>query len=55
MRDDAVEYVPVTDASQDHMIIEVIQKGYSLNGKVLKAPRVKVGEAKGDASAEAKK
>ena len=46
MRDDAVEYVPVTDEKQDHMIVAVIQKGYSLNGKVLKAPRVNVGEAK---------
>ena len=46
MRDEAVEYVPVTDAAQEHTVVNVIQKGYSLNGKVIKAPRVKVGEFK---------
>lgn len=46
MRDEAVEYVPVDDASQEHMVVSVIQKGYSLNGRVIKAPRVRVGEAK---------
>jgi molecular chaperone GrpE len=46
MRDEAVEYVPVTDAAQDHVVTSVIQKGYSLNGKIIKAPRVKVGEFK---------
>lgn len=43
---EAVSYEPVTDEKLDHMIIQVIQKGYSLNGKELKAPRVKVGEFK---------
>lgn len=46
MRDEAVEYTPIADALQDHMITAVIQKGYSLNGKIIKAPRVKVGEFK---------
>lgn len=46
MRDEATAYEPVTDESKDHMIIEVVQKGYSLNGKMLKAPKVKVGEFK---------
>lgn len=45
-RDEATAYEPVTEESKDHMIIEVVQKGYSLNGKVLKAPKVKVGEFK---------
>ncbi len=41
---EAVLYEPVTDEKMDHKIIQVIQKGYSLNGKVLKVPKVKVGE-----------
>ncbi len=45
-RDEAIEHVPVDDKKQDQMIIQVVQKGYSLNGKLLKAPRVKVGEFK---------
>lgn len=41
---EATSYEPVTDEKMDHVILQVIQKGYSLNGKVLKAPIVKVGE-----------
>jgi molecular chaperone GrpE len=43
---EAVSYEPVTDEKMDHKIIQVIQKGYSLNGKSLKVPKVKVGEFK---------
>jgi molecular chaperone GrpE len=43
---EAVEFVPVIDEKKDHVIIEVIGKGYSLNSKVIKAPKVKVGEFK---------
>ena len=43
---EAASYEPVTDEKLDHSIITVIQKGYSLNGKVLKVPKVKVGEWK---------
>lgn len=43
---EATAYEPVTDEKLDHMIIAVIQKGYSLNGKILKVPKVKVGEWK---------
>ncbi len=46
MRDEAVENVTVTDEKQDHTVVEVLQKGYSLGGKIIKAPRVKVGEYK---------
>ena len=46
MRDEAVSYEPVVDEKLEHTVIDVIQKGYSLNGKILKAPRVKVGEFK---------
>jgi molecular chaperone GrpE len=43
---EAISYEPVTDEKQDHVILAVIQKGYSLNGKILKAAKVKVGEWK---------
>jgi molecular chaperone GrpE len=43
-RDEAAEYVPVTDEKQDHVITQVIQKGYSLNKKQMRPPKVKVGE-----------
>ncbi|OHA23976.1 MAG: nucleotide exchange factor GrpE [Candidatus Taylorbacteria bacterium RIFCSPLOWO2_01_FULL_44_26] len=43
---EASSYEPVNDQNLDHSILEVVQKGYSLNGKVLKAARVKVGEFK---------
>ncbi len=46
MRDEAVEYVPVEDEKQKDTVVFVLQKGYSLNGKVMKAPRVKVGDQK---------
>ncbi len=35
---------PVTDQSQDHKIITVIQKGYLLNGKIIRPAQVKVGD-----------
>lgn len=44
MRDEAVVHEPVTDEKLDHVVTEVLQKGYSLHGKIIKAPRVKVGE-----------
>ncbi len=46
MRDEAISHDPVTDPKLDHVITEVLQKGYSLSGKIIKAPRVKVGEYK---------
>jgi len=45
-RDEAALYVPVTEEDQDHVITQVIQKGYSLNGKSMRPPKVKVGEYK---------
>jgi len=45
-RDEAMEYVPVTDEKLHHTVISVIQKGYELNGKQMRPPRVKVGEYK---------
>lgn len=45
-RDEAIAYEPVDDASLDHKIITVVQKGYALNGKPVRPPKVKVGEKK---------
>ncbi len=42
-RDEAVETVKVDDKAEDGKIIEVMQVGYELNGKELRAPKVKVG------------
>lgn len=39
MRDEAIE-----DGKQSDIITTVIQKGYELHGRVLKAPKVKIGE-----------
>lgn len=43
-RDEAIEHVSVTDKKQHNIVVEVLQKGYELNGTVIRAPRVKVGE-----------
>ncbi|MDE2041018.1 MAG: nucleotide exchange factor GrpE [Patescibacteria group bacterium] len=45
-RDEAAEYVPVESESDDHKILAVIQKGYNLNGRPMRPPKVKVGEYK---------
>jgi len=41
---EAISHEPVTDQKQHDVVIHVVQKGYSLNGKILKVPKVKVGE-----------
>jgi molecular chaperone GrpE len=43
---EAVSHEPITNASEDGKVIAVVSKGYSLGGKLLKAPKVKVGEFK---------
>ncbi len=45
-RDEVLEFVEVESESKNHIVLSVISKGYSLNGKVVKAPKVKVGELK---------
>lgn len=40
---EALTQVPVTDKAQDNVIVQVVQKGYALSGKVIRAPRVIVG------------
>ncbi|MBU4480464.1 nucleotide exchange factor GrpE [Patescibacteria group bacterium] len=42
----SVEMIKVDDESQESIILEVVQKGYELNGKILREAKVKVGEYK---------
>jgi molecular chaperone GrpE len=44
VRDLAAETRPVTDANQDHTVLETIQRGYELNGKIIRPARVIIGE-----------
>ncbi|MBI3019853.1 MAG: nucleotide exchange factor GrpE [Parcubacteria group bacterium] len=41
---ESVESVPTADEAENGKILEVLQKGYELNGKVVRPARVKVGE-----------
>ncbi|MDO8572512.1 MAG: nucleotide exchange factor GrpE [bacterium] len=36
------ENVPTDNPEEDHIIVAVVQKGYALNGKIIKPPNVKV-------------
>lgn len=45
-RDEAASYEPVDSEGKDHVILAVIQKGYNLNGRPMRPPKVKVGEYK---------
>jgi molecular chaperone GrpE len=45
-RHHAIESLPVEDPAQDHKVIEVTQKGYMLNGKIVRPASVKIGEYK---------
>jgi len=42
-RHDSVETVVVNERAYDHKIVEVMQKGYVLGGKVIRPAKVKVG------------
>lgn len=42
----SVGAVPVTSKNEDAVVKEVVQNGYALNGKVIRAARVKIGEFK---------
>jgi molecular chaperone GrpE len=37
-RDDAIEHITINDESKNNTVIEVIQKGYKLNGKIIDFP-----------------
>lgn len=43
-RHTSLSSVAVTHESQNHMIVDVVQKGYTLNDKVIRPAQVKVGE-----------
>ena len=45
-RDEAVENISVENAEDDNKVIDVVQVGYALNGKEVRAPKVKVGQFK---------
>ncbi|MDP1625033.1 MAG: nucleotide exchange factor GrpE [bacterium] len=41
---EAVEYEKVKDVKQENMVVKVIEKGYSLGGKLVRPAKVVVGE-----------
>jgi molecular chaperone GrpE len=45
-RDEAMENVSVENGEDDGKIIEVVNIGYKLHNKIIRAPKVKVGEYK---------
>lgn len=45
-RDEAIESVAVENPNDDHKIMEVLNVGYALQNKIIRAPKVKVGEYK---------
>lgn len=45
-RHESVATVHTSDQSQNHAVVEVLQKGYSLHGKIIQPAKVKVGEYK---------
>lgn len=45
-RDEAIENIPVENSSDDGKILEVVSSGYKLHDKLIRAPKVKVGEYK---------
>lgn len=46
-RDEAIEMLEVEDKKDDHKIIEVLSVGYKIGDRIIRAPKVKVGEYKG--------
>lgn len=45
-RDEAIEMVPTEDESQDGVVLEVVQTGYMFGDRLVRPPKVKVGEFK---------
>jgi len=45
-RDEAASYIPVEKEADHHKILSVAQKGYALNGRIMRPPKVRVGEYK---------
>lgn len=44
----SIELVEVSQGEEDGKVVEVVQKGYLLNGKIIRPARVKVGEYKNE-------
>lgn len=44
MQHESVDHVKVDDKSSVGKVVEVVNKGFSLNGKIIKVPKVKIGE-----------
>ncbi len=45
-RDEAIETIPVENRDDDGKILDVVAVGYELNGKEVRAPKIKVGQYK---------
>ena len=43
-RHESIATIPVEEKEADHKILEVVQKGYILQGKILRPAKVKIGE-----------
>lgn len=41
---EAATHEPVSDPKMDHKVTSIVNKGYSLNNKIIRVPKVKVGE-----------
>jgi len=46
----SVESVPVEKPEDEHKILEVVQKGYTLHGSLIRSPKVKVGTVSSSSS-----
>ena len=46
MRDDVSEHIIVNNEKQNGVTMRVIERGYALNGKLIKPPKIAVGEFK---------
>jgi len=43
-RDEAIENVPIENPKDNHKILEVVSVGYKLQDKIIRPPKVKVGD-----------
>lgn len=47
---EAIKYETVDDAAKDHTVLSVVEKGYTLGGKLIRPAKVVVAEAAGEKS-----
>jgi molecular chaperone GrpE len=45
-RDEAIEMLSTEDESKDEVVVEVVQTGYMMGDRLIRSPKVKVGEYK---------